>query len=399
MRENGSRRHCMIVHACYPLGETRVQREAEALLGHGYEVDVICLRSKTEQARDFFKGVNIYRLPVRRYKRGGIVVQLFEYLMFFILAMFKVSWLHWRHRYSTVQVHNLPDFLVFAAWMPRWFGARLILDLHDLMPEFYMGRFHKSFDSWPVRLVRLQERLSCRFAHHVITVSHHWRQTLIERGVPAEKVSVVMNVADEKIFKRPLNKARQAQSGEGLRLVYHGMVTYRYGLDLVLQAIARLRPEMPDIYFTLLGDGLYIKTLMHLADELDLGDQVTLNWRFLPAEKLPGVILNADVGVVPYRNDPFTDGLVPTKLMEYAALGLPSIAARTTAIEAYFADTMVEFFEPGDLDDLVRCIRGLYENPERLTELARGSEKFNQRYNWASISAEYVALVERLGTR
>lgn len=396
MQKDSHRRHCMIVHAYYPLGETRVQREAEVLLEHGYEVDVICLRNKNQPVRDSFKGVGIYRLPVRRYKRGGLVVQLLEYMAFFLLVMFEVSWLRWRRGYATIQVHNLPDFLVFAAWVPRLFGARLILDLHDLMPEFYMGRFHQSPDSLAVRLVCLQERLSCRFAHHVITVSHHWRQMLIERGVPAEKISVVMNVADDDIFQRPSNGSSPPQSDKGLHLIYHGMVTYRYGLDLILQAMAQLCPELPGIHFTLVGDGHYMKTLMRLADELGLNDQVTLRWGFLPAEDLPTIILNADAGIVPYRNDPFTDGLVPTKLMEYAALGLPCIAARTTAIEAYFSGAMVEFFEPDDLDGLVRCIRLLYNNPERMVELRDGSQKFNEQYNWTKIGTEYVALVDRL---
>jgi len=389
----------MIVHAYYPLGETRVQREAEALVERSYEVDVICLRRKNQPLKDRFQGAKIYRLPVRRHKRGGLIVQFLEYLAFFLLAMFKVSWLYWRRRYGTIQVHNPPDFLVFATWMPRLFGARLILDLHDLMPEFYIGRSHQSPNSLPARLVRLQERLSCHFAHQVITVSHHWRKAVIERGVPAEKVSVVMNVADDRIFRPPPDRPRRARPNGELRLVYHGMVTYWYGLDLILQAMSRLRPEAPHIHLTLLGAGQYMETLMRMADELDLNDLVTFHWGFRPAEELPAIILDADAGIVPYRDDVFTDGLVPTKLMEYAALGLPAIAARTTAIEAYFSDTMVEFFEPGDVDDLTRCIRVLYENPGRLKELARGSERFNQRYNWTKIGAEYAALVERLSKR
>jgi len=115
------------------------------------------------------------------------------------------------------------------------------------------------------------------------------------------------------------------------------------------------------------------------------------------AEELPEIIRSCNLGVVPYRNDVFTDGLLPTKLMEYAAVGLPAIAARTTTIQDYFSDTMVEFFEPGDVEDLARCILALYCNPHRLADLAQGCQKFNQRYNWTRIGAEYVSLVEKLG--
>ena len=393
------RRHCMIVHAYYPLGETRVQREAEVLLRHNYKVDVVCLHKEGEPATDYFKGVRIYRLPVKRHRGAGLIVQFVEYLAFFFLAMFKVSLLHLQQRYNTVQVHNLPDFLVFAAWMPKLLGAGVILDLHDLMPEFYIGRHHRNSGSLLVHLVRLQERLSCRFAHHVITVSHQWREVLIERGVVDEKVSVVMNVADDAIFRPPANRRRQNRADGKLRLIYHGVVTQRYGLDLVLCTMARLRRDAPDVHLTILGRGDQIETLMRLADELNLNNQVTFHWEIRPAEELPEIILAADAGIVPYRNDHFTDGLIPTKLMEYAALGLPAIAARTTAISRYFDNTMVEFFMPGCVDDLARSIMRLYNDPARLAQLAQGIQKFNQGYNWTKISAEYVALVERLNAR
>lgn len=389
-------RHCMIVHAYYPLRETRVQREAEALLRYGYEVDVICLREKGEPARDHFKGVAVYRMPVGRHEGIGVLAQLFEYLSFFFMAMFTVAWLYLRRRYATVQVHNLPDFLVFSAWFPRLFGAKIILDLHDLMPEFYMSRFQRGADSLPVRLVRLQERLSCWFAHHVITVSHHWQQTLSKRSAPLDKISVVMNVADDTIFRPDLSR-QQPQDGEGLHLIYHGTVTQRYGLDLVVRAMHQLRDTAPNVHLTILGGGDHRPTVARLAEELGLEDRVTFMRKYRPAEELPAVILTADAGVVPYRDDPFTDGLVPTKLLEYAALGMPSIAARTTAIASYFDDTMVEFFKPGNVDDLARCISTLYFDKERRAQLAQGTARFRQKYNWTDISAEYAALLDRLG--
>jgi len=298
-----------------------------------------------------------------------------------------------------VQVHNLPDFLVFCTLTLKLAGVPVILDLHDLMPEFYACRFGQDENSFLSRLIRWQERLACRFADHVITVSEHWRQALIERGVPAHKCSVVMNVADEDIFHLPEGSQPHSSNDSEFRLFYHGTIVHRYGLDLAIQAIDQVRHDIPNVHLTILGVGYDVDNLVEMVQELDLSDYVTIDRGLRPAEELPEIIRTADVGVVPYRNDVFTAGLLPTKLMEYAALGLPAIAARTTAIEAYFGGTMVEFFEPGDIDDLARCIRMLYNSPERLAELAQGSKKFNERYSWAKIGAEYGALVERLGAR
>jgi glycosyltransferase involved in cell wall biosynthesis len=394
------KRHCMVVHAHYPFGETRVQREAETLVRHGYSVDVLCLRGETEAATEFCNGVRVIRLPVRYRNRKTFVAKLWEYERFFLLAMVKLAWLHMRQPYRTVQLHNLPDLLVFAGWFPKLLGARVILDLHDLMPEFYRGRYGSDNASLSVRLLYLQEKLACRFADHVITVSELWRQTLIDRGVPADKCSVVMNVADHTVFRQSEEPRTARRNEDGLRLIYHGGFTPRYGTDLVIRAIAQVRHQIPNVHLTIHGGGEYYPRLVALAKELDLLDKhVHFSTKLVPLADLPDLIRSADVGLAPYRTDVFTDGIVPTKLMEYAALGMPAIAARTTAIETYFTGTMVEFFTPGDIDDLARCILRLNSDRERLVQLARGADKFNQRYNWAELAGEYVALVERLGSR
>lgn len=393
--ENPPKRHCMVVHAYYPVGETRVQREALALVDRGYEVDVICLRGEGESVTAVDDGVRIYRLPVKRHKGRGLVVQLGEYVAFLLLALIKLTALHVRRRYGTVQVHNLPDFLVFAALGAKLSGAKVILDLHDLMPEFFASKFDSGLNSWPVRLVIWQEQVSCRFADHVITVTEVWRQTLIERGVPAEKASVVMNVADPRIFRRENGEQRPFPNGHGFHIIYHGTFTHRYGVDLIIRAVEQARPFIPNIQATLLGGGEYRDELIQLTEELKLTRHIKISQTLLPASELPPLLQQADVGIVPNRSNIFTDGLLPTKLMEYVALGTPVIAARTPTITAYFDDQMVQFFTPDDVADLTRCIIRLGQDRNRRRQLTENADKFNQQYSWNKVAAHYVALIDQ----
>lgn len=394
--ESTPKRHCMVVHAYYPIGETRVERQAQVLRAQDIQVDVICQGRPGEPTHAIVDGVEVHRLLVKRYVIG--IGRLLEYLSFFVLAFIRLTSLHLRRRYNVVQVHNLPDFLVFVALIPKLTGARVILDLHDLMPEFYVELFQQSPDSMPMHLVCWQEWLACRFASHVITVTELWRRTLVERGVPAEKVSVVMNVADDRIFHRDVAVDVPDDDGH-FRLIYHGTIAQRHGLDLVLSAVDMVRRTAPDVHLTLHGDGEYRRSLESLADKLGLQDHVRFSPNFVPTAELPGLLKRAHLAVVPYRNGVFTGGILPTKLMEYAALGIPAIASRTTAISAYFEDTMVEFFTPDDFEDLARCILKLYRDRTRLAELAQNMEKFNEHYNWTAQSAGYIALVERLAAR
>lgn len=387
----------MVVHNYYPLREPRVEREVQALIGRGYEVDIICLQAPGEPFVDAVGGAAIYRLPVRRRRGGGPAVLLFEYLAFFMLACARLYALHRRRRYAVVQIHNLPNFLVFAALAPKLAGARLILDIHDLMPEFYASRFRRDLAGWPVRLLRWEERLSCRFADHVISVTDLWREALIDRGLPPEKVSVVMNVADDRVFQRVPPAPTRADDGR-FRLIYHGTLTRRYGVDLALHAVGIARRSIPGLHLTIHGIGEYTEALVALAAELDLNEHVSFSTRPVPMSELPDLIRSADLGIVPYRRDLFTDGILPTKLMEYVALGIPAVAARTPAISAYFDESMVQFFTPGDASDLARCILALHADRSRLAALACNADRFNQNYNWATVGAAYVDLVERLGS-
>ena len=292
-------RHCMVVHAYYPLGETRVEREAHALINQGYEVDVVCLKLSGETSEETINGVGIYRMPVSRHKKSARFIQLLEYLAFFFLAAIKVSTLYFEKRYGSVQVHNLPDFLVFSALIPKIFGARVILDIHDLMPDFYASSVDGDFSSFPVKLILWEEKFSCRFADHVICVTGNARQALIDRGVPLSKISIVMNVADSKIFFRlPNNEVSGRIDGE-FRLVYHGTMTKRYGVDLLVKAVARIRQEIPEVELLLIGKGEFRDDLIALSKELDAEEKISFAPNLMLAGDLPGILRTCDVGVVP----------------------------------------------------------------------------------------------------
>ncbi len=392
-----SKRVCMVVLAYYPLAETRVQREAEALLANGYGVDVISLKLPHEPSYEVVRGVHVHRLPMGRRIQRNFTTLLAEYLRFLALATLKLARLYRKAHYQVIQVHNLPDFLVFSALWPKLHGAKVILDIHDVMPEFFAARTDRPMHSRPVRLVVKQEQWSCRFADHVITVTDLWRQALIQRGVPPEKVSVVMNVADARIFHRSVRRQHPNRPSDGLfRLFYHGTQAHRYGLDILLQAVAQIRSEIPPMRVILHGTGEVHEKLVRLAQELEIADIVEFNTQFVPLTELPLRIIQADVGVVPYRRDLFTDGILPTKLMEYIALGLPVIASRTPAIAAYLDEDMVHLVNPEDVDDLATGILKLYRDKAYRDALVVASERFLRRYSWEDQQDRYVKLMNRL---
>lgn len=384
----------MVVHANYPVGETRVQRQSLALVDAGFDVDVICLRGDDEPKRETVEGVNVRRLPIDRHRGSGMVSQLLEYLVFFAIVLVLFSSRHLYRRYDSVQVHNLPDFLVFSVVAAKLTRTPVILDLHDLMPEFMAHRIDADLGHPIVRLVALQERLACGFADVVITVTDEWGDVLRSRGVAGDKIHVVMNVADSRLFHR---RADGAIEDHPYTVIYHGTFTHRYGVDLLLQAMDELRVEIPDLRLVLLGDGEARDELIELADELGVSDRVEFSEGTIEASALPDRIRAADVGVVPNRSNVFTEGILPTKLLEYVAVGVPAVVAETGGVRRYFEPGMVEFFAPDDPTDLARALKRLHDDPDRRAELVANSNAFNDSYPWSRIAAEYVDLISNAG--
>lgn len=394
MKRTTPRRHCMVVDNYYP--DIRVEREARALAQRGHEVDVICLRNEGEPAVEHAGRITIHRLPVRRQRGQSLGVQLREYLSFFLRATIVVTRRHLRRRYDVVQAHNVPNFLVFSAIAPRLSGTPVILDMHDLMPEFFASRFGGRTDSLRMRLVRLEERLSAAFADHLLTVTKLWADALVERGQRPERVDVVMNLPDEELFALRTPEVREAP--DPLVLVYHGTITHRYGIDVLLRALAAARTRRP-VKLILHGRGEYVPEVERLIGELDLATDVELSTALLPTGELAAIIGRADIGIVPNRRDVFTDGILPTKLMEYAALGVPAIVSRTGATEAYFTDEMVRYVPAGNPDALADAIVELGADPQRREAMARAAQEFSVAHRWPDEAARYVELVERLGGR
>lgn len=380
----------MIVDNAYP--DPRVEREARALIARGHAVDVICVRSGTEPRCEVIEGVTIYRGPIRRQRGMSLPRQLVEYASFTIWAAAKLTQLHASRRYDVVQAHNVPDFIIFAAFPAKLTGRPIVLDLHDLMPEFFASRFGGRMDGWRVRLVRLQERLSIGFADHAITVTDLWRDSLVERGFDRERIEVVMNTPDEEIYAR---REPRLGSGERVTVMHHGTMTHRYGIDVLVRAVSLARDRIP-LRVILHGRGEMVPAITRLIEELDLADTIDFSNDRWSSEELTATIGRADIGVVPNRNDVFTDGILPTKLMEYVALGVPAIVARSSATERYFSDEMVRYVEPGDVEAMADAIVELARDPELRLRRARNAQAFTHEHPWTVEAARYTRLIEQL---
>lgn len=382
---------CMVVHSYCP-DDPRVRREAEALAAAGAAVDVVCLRNEGEPRAEIVGGVRYIRLPIRR-KRGGMVRYLFEYGSFFLLAFF-VSWgLALRRRYDLFQAHNMPDLLILCGLPHRPRGTRLILDLHDLVPEVYIAKFGLAESSCPIRFLKWSEKFSVARADLAITTSEAFRRTLIGRGVAEEKVRIVLNSPDESIF--PGAAAKEESDGERFRLIYHGTLVRRSGLDVAIRALAVLKDEIAGATLDIVGDGDGADEFAALAADLGLADRVRFHGH-RPLAEIPDHIARADLGLVPNRRNIFTEQNLPTRIFEYLRMERPVIAARLPGVEDYFGEEDLLYFEPDEPEDLARAIREAHADRERTRRVMERGINIYRRYRWEEEKVRYVELVDSL---
>ena len=386
----------MLTHSYYE-EDPRVRREAEALVSSGRPVHVFALRKPSDGPLAELDGVQIRRVDVQRHQGAGLRTYVSEYLSFLLRAGLALSRAHRRQPYGLVQVHTLPDFLVFAAIPVRLAGAPVLLDLHEAMPEFFAMRFPRSSGRLTGALLRTQERLSIAMASHVLTVNDALAERLVSQGVPAEKVSVVANSPSLARFDPSRHPRRRFMSDGRLRLVYAGAVTPVYELEVAIAAVAELRRQRPSLPVTLdiFGRGDAEESLRDCASRLELDDAVRLHGR-IPLDDVPARIAGADIGLAPTRVNAFTALSLSTKIFEYAAMAKPVVASRLPLVEKTFGSAAVTLYASGDPADLASAIFGLVDDPRaRRARVARATRAV-QQLAWERVSGRFVALVDRL---
>jgi glycosyltransferase involved in cell wall biosynthesis len=386
----------MLVHKHYD-GDPRVRRYVRALVAAGFEVDVLCARRRDRPHISRTDGARVFTIPVGHRQHRGPAGYLWEYGVAFVLYCVRLLGMYARNRYHIIHTHNMPDYLILASLVPRLFGAKAILDIHDPMPEFYASRWRKGVGSVVVRLLRLEERLSAALADAIITANPLFRTRLVERGIAPHKITVINNFPDASLFDRDRYAQERTAPRECFRLIYPGTIAPRYGLDVAIHALPALIHRIPNIRLHIVGSQTaHAAQLVALADQLGVAPFVEMT-PGVAVNFMPGLLAAADVGIYPALPDPHMTIAVPGKVLEYAVMGLPIVSSRLRAVEELFPPSCVLYFEPGNVEQFTRCVLELHETPARRMDLVQNTDReFVQKHSWAAEQREYLGLLDRL---
>ena len=391
------RRVGMITFSSYP-ADPRPRRTAEALIAEGMSVDVICLADDSGRPRrETYNNLKLLRIPIH-HRRGGKVLYAFNYASFIFVSAAVLAARALRLRYDLIYVHNMPDVLVVSSLIPKALGAKVILDLHDPMPELMMTIFKLPKDSRSVKLMRRLEKWSIERVHLALTVNIACKRIFSSRSCAPSKVAVVMNSPDESIFPLRAPRLRQTTTTQGSRFVimYHGSLVERNGLDLAVDALETIRHTLREAELRVYGHVTpFLEKVLSRAQKAGLDR----NLHYMGPRRLDELIREieaCDIGIIPNHRNSFTEINTPTRIFEYLALGKPVIAPRTPGIEDYFSADSLLFFEPGNSDELADRILYAFSHPAEVFEIAKRGQEIYRAHTWSRQRGALLSLVSRI---
>jgi len=382
---------CMVVYSFYET-DTRVMQYANALIERGDSVDVIALRQEGHTTYAEIGGVRVYRIQERKINERGQFSYLYRILRFWVLATILLTRNHLAKRYQLIHVHNVPDFLVFTALVPRMMGTPVILDIHDVLPEMFADKFGITKDALLFKALALVERASIAFSSHTIIANDIWHKRLISRSTTAEKCTTIRNYPDQKIF-HPLAKERNV---EKFLIIYPGSLNWYQGVDVAIKAFARVADKMPEAEFHIYGSGAAKPGLIELVQDLGMTERIQFPTP-LSASEIARVMANADLAIEPKQaRSAFANEASSMKIMEFMAVDVPVIVSRTSIHAYYYDETMVKFFESHNDAELAEHILLLRQNDKLRARLVANARNYIEKNNWGSKKRDYLDLVDSL---
>jgi len=377
--------------------DPRPQREAAALARNGYLVDVICPKPSRDPyiTRD---GMQFF-CPVISRERGSKLRYAFEYGSFLLYAFFVSTFLQLRHRYRLIQIFVMPEILMLDGLIPKLFGARILMDWEDPSTEVYLAKFCDGKDGGKLlKVLGFFERLGIAIADKVIVPNVGFTNAFAKRGLPVEKIDVVMNGVDTVLFHDEGARIQHRNDRGKFVVFYNGSIIPRHGLHLLISAMQKVVAAAgPNAVLRIIGHGEpeYIAGCRRQIEEAGLGSN--LEWlEHVNIQEMPGLVASSSVGVIPNLENAFTRINFPQRIFEFASLKKPLVLARMDGIEDYLTEEDVVFFRPGDADDLADKLIELYRSEDRYSSIAASLHDACSKLTWEDIYLKIVTqLLER----
>ena len=388
--------------------DIRVLKEIRALTNGGHSVALLGLQSTSTLRVETLDGLKIRRAPIA-------MLCIKEWTAAKVQAHFHSPASPWvaaigrfivDENLDALHVHDLP-----LAWTTAHAAARcgkaVVFDMHEVYPDLVACMRppppgQRNAGAWdPSRWTADYEAECLQLADQVVVTVRESKERLVARGIPADKVAVVMNTeAVTAMRPRTPPPPGLATLRHKFVVAYVGAFGAVRGLDLLIRATAMLAESLPEIHLLLVGGGYNQPELEALTRDLGLRQHVTITG-WVPFEAVPAYIDAAHVCAVPHRKNAFTDTTIPHKLFQYMLRAKPVVVSDAAPLRRIVtAAACGRVFCDGDVAGLAGRIKALADAPAERRQLGlNGQNAAYRRYNWDMESRNLLKLYRKIALR
>lgn len=386
---------------------SRTYEHCREWVKHGHKVTVITCAPNFPAGKVFsgyrnrlrscevMDGIEIHRVWTYIAPNAGFLKRILDYGSFAVSAI-PASLLV---RGVDIIVATSPHlFTPIAAYVAAQLtGCKYVFELRDLWPESIraVGAIKSTC---VLSLLEKLELFLYRHAAHIVSVTRSFKKSLIERGIPADTISIVTNGVDLARFS-PMLRDEPLAEQLGLKgktvVGYVGTHGMAHGLQTLLDAAARVRtqPEGNNIRFVFLGDGAEKANLKAETKERKLDNVLFLD--SVPREQVARYWSLIDISVIHLKRAPLFETVIPSKLFECMAMGIPVLhGVAGESAEIVQQEGVGLIFPPEDDIALASLILELANKPELRFRLGRNGVSAAKRYDRAVLAANMLEILE-----
>jgi glycosyltransferase involved in cell wall biosynthesis len=370
----------LVENNAYPR-DFRVRREAQTLRQAGFEVSVVAPRDPDEPWSETVDDVSVYRFPPPP-GGSGVLSYAAEFGYATVAILIVSLWVWLREGVDVVHAANPPDTLFIVGAVFRVLGKRFVFDQHDLAPETYLSRFGQPRQDAIYKTLRAIERCSYGMANVVITTNESYRQLAVSRGGKRpDDVFVVRN--GPPLAYQPVAVEASVANRAKYLIGYVGTIGPQDGVDYLIRAVHHLFFALGrrDFVAIIIGDGDALPSVRALASKLGVDEHVWFTGRLSELE-VRRHLSAVHICVQPDPLSPLNDKSTMNKLMEYMALGKPTVAFDLTETR-YSAQDAAIYVSPNDVVQFAQQIAWLLDNPSVRDQMgAAGQRRVQQQLAW-----------------
>lgn len=369
-------KYCHIFHRDYPW-DIRVEKICKALLRNGVEVHLISSNTKKEPKEEVIDGIRIHRLPYLKQKKINDIIS--------IPAFFNLYWIY--HIYQLTSIYRFDVFIVrdLPLVLPTWivgktFNIPVVYDMAENYPA--MWQIFRSKLKVPF-LAEILESIAIKIVDHIFVVVEESRDRIVRKGISHQNITIISNTPELDLFKENIEKYKKDIFKDNkINLLYVGYLTKLRGLDTVINALPILIKEIGGIQLNIIGEGIDLSKLKHLAHERGVQEYVHFQG-WIDFKYIPYIISRCDIGVIPHYSNDHTDTTIPNKIFDFMACGKPIIVSDAKPLKRVVEKTGCGvIFRAGSSEDFSDKLSKLIKDRGRIQMGEKGKKAVEENYNW-----------------